>query len=85
MQNKKSSHFISLFHHFFTFTLYSNTSHALFGILYHELTSQNQGTIVMMFNFLPRVGNQSRIERSRMEICEIVFFHARASAQLLGY
>jgi hypothetical protein len=48
MQNKKSSHFISLFHHFFTFTLYSNTSHALFGILYHELTSQNQGNDVQL-------------------------------------
>jgi hypothetical protein len=38
--------------------LYSNTSHALFGILYHELTSQNQGWMM------------------------IIFFHARASAQL---
>ncbi len=46
MQNKKLSHFIALFHHFFTFTLYPNTSHALFGILYHELTSQNQGNDV---------------------------------------
>ena len=53
-------------HHFFTtfslhFTLYSNTTHVLFGILYHELTSQNQGNV---FNFLPLVANQSRIERS---------------------
>jgi hypothetical protein len=35
---------------------------------------------VMMFNFLPLVGNQSR-----MEICEIIFFHDRASAQLLAW
>jgi hypothetical protein len=41
--------------------LYSNTSHALFGILYHELTSQNQGNDVQ----LPATCcNQSRIERS---------------------
>jgi hypothetical protein len=42
----------------------------------------------MMFNFLPLVGNQSRKERPfiqlRMEMMNI-FFHARASAQLLGY
>ena len=40
-------------YHFFTtfslhFTLYSNTSHALFGILYHGLTSQNQGNDVQL-------------------------------------
>ena len=80
MQNKKSSHFISLFHHFFTFTLYSNTSHALFGILYHELTSQNEGNDVQ----LPATCcNQSRIERSHGDPRDY-FFHALASAQLLG-
>ena len=73
MQNKKSSHY-----HFFTtfslhFTLYS---HALFGILFHELTSQNQGNDVQ----LPATCWQSK----SMEMMTI-FFHARALAQLLGY
>jgi len=61
VQSKKSSHFFTTFSLHFTVTFYANTTHVLFGILYHELTSQNQGNV---FNFLPLVANQSRIERS---------------------
>ena len=56
-------------YHFFTtfslhFTLYSNTSHALFGILYHEPTSQNQGNDVQ----LPATCWQTKSNRTFLQL-----------------
>ena len=73
--------------HFFTtfslhFTLYSITSHALFGILYHELTSQNQGNDVQ----LPATCWQSKSNRTFLQLqmeMVIIFFHARARLSCL--
>ncbi len=60
MQNKKSSHFISLFHHFFTsfhFVFEYFTCSFLHFVSWTDLHKIR----VMMFNFLPLVGNRSRI------------------------